>query len=120
MISAENLVNTKLRNKFLFRYKVSLQKFIEAVFVIVSLAVNIINAAFFVIMETQFAIQSQVALQPNCTERIHMDATIMRSFQTTRYVHVSYRRHNYVGHVNLDSAKPWRFMPKSKDGTAHC
>ena len=33
MISAENLINTKLRNIFLFRYKVSLQKFIEAVFV---------------------------------------------------------------------------------------
>ena len=33
MISAEHLVNTKLRNIFLFRYKVSLQKFIEAVFV---------------------------------------------------------------------------------------
>ena len=33
MISAENLVNTKLGNIFLFRYKVSLQKFIEAVFV---------------------------------------------------------------------------------------
>ena len=33
MISAENLINTKLRKIFLFRYKVSLQKFIEAVFV---------------------------------------------------------------------------------------
>ena len=33
MISAENLINTKLRNIFLFRYKVSLQKCIEAVFV---------------------------------------------------------------------------------------
>ena len=32
MISAENLINTKLRNIFLFSYKVSLQKFIEAVF----------------------------------------------------------------------------------------
>ena len=33
MISAENLINTKLRKIFLFCYKVSLQKFIEAVFV---------------------------------------------------------------------------------------
>ena len=33
MISAENLKNTKLINIFLFRYKVSLQKFIEAGFV---------------------------------------------------------------------------------------
>ena len=33
MISAENLINTKLRKIFLFRYKVSLQKFIETVFV---------------------------------------------------------------------------------------
>ena len=33
MISAENLINTKLRKIFLFRYTVSLQEFIEAVFV---------------------------------------------------------------------------------------
>ena len=33
MISADNLINTKLRKIFLFRYIVSFQKFIEAVFV---------------------------------------------------------------------------------------
>ena len=32
-ISAANLINTKLRKIFLFRYKLSLQHFIEAVFV---------------------------------------------------------------------------------------
>ena len=38
----------------------------------------------FVITEAQFAVQSQVMYykQPNCTERLRVDATIMRSFQT--------------------------------------
>ena len=45
---------------------------------------------------TQFAIQSQV----NCTERLHVDATIMRYFQTELFSHFL-----LVGHVNLAAAK---------------
>ena len=37
------------------------------------------------------AIQTQVTQQPNCTERQHMDATIIQLFSKS-YFHVSYRR----------------------------
>ena len=50
----------------------------------------------FIIMETQFAIQDQVMYQPNCTERLHVDATIMRSFQTeqfSRFLQLLYASH---------------------------
>ena len=40
------------------------------------------KGSIFIITETQFAIQGQVMKQPNCTERLHVDATIMRPFQT--------------------------------------
>ena len=46
---------------------------------------------FFVITETQFAILSQDTQRPNSTERLHVDATIMRCFRQS-YFHVSYRR----------------------------
>ena len=44
-----------------------------------------------------------------------MDATIMRSFQIELYSR--FLPSTYVGHVNLAAAKPWRFMPKRKDGS---
>ena len=72
------------------------------------------KGSIFVITETQFAIQSQVAKQPNCTERLHVDATIMRSFQTELFSH--FLPLSYTGHVNLAAAKHWRFMPKYRDG----
>ena len=46
---------------------------------------------FFVITKAQFAIQNKVMKQPNCTERLHVDATIMRSFFRQSIFHVSYR-----------------------------
>ena len=67
----------------------------------------------FFIMETQFAIQSQE--QPNCTECLHVDATIMRSFQTELFS--SFLPSTYAGNVNLAAAKPWQFMPNCKDGS---
>ena len=48
---------------------------------------------------------------PNCT-----DAAIMRSFQTELFSR--FLPSTYVGHVNLAAAKPWRFMPNWKDGSA--
>ena len=53
----------------------------------------------FIISDTQFAIQSQVMQQPNCTERLHVDAIIMRSFQTELLS--SFLPSTYAGHVNL-------------------
>ena len=48
-----------------------------------------------------------------------MDATIiillLRSFQTELFSRVL--PSTYAGHVNLAEAKPWRFMPKWKDGS---
>ena len=77
--------------------------------------VKLYKYSILVSTETQFAIHSQFTLQPNCTERLHVDATIMRSFQTelfTRFLPVA-----YVGHVNLAVAKHWRVMSKLKDGS---
>ena len=51
--------------------------------------------------------------QPNCPERQHVDATIMRSFQTvlfSRFLPAA-----YSGNVNLATTKPWQFMPKYRD-----
>ena len=65
--------------------------------------------------ETQFAIQYQVMQQPNCTERLHVDATIMRSFQTELFS--SFLPSTYAGQVNLAAAKPCQFMPNYKYGS---
>ena len=73
------------------------------------------KGSIFIITETQFAIQSHVMLQPNCTERLHVDATIMRSFQTELFS--NFLLPTYAGHVNLASAKHWQFMPNWKDGS---
>ena len=51
----------------------------------------------------------------NCTERLHVDATIMRYFQAellSRFLLSS-----YAGHVNLAAAKHWQFMPNWKYGS---
>ena len=78
--------------------------------------VKLNKGSIFIITETQFAIQSHVMQQPNCTERLHVDATIlMRSFQTellSRFL-----PYTYAGHVNLAAAKHWQFMPNWKDGS---
>ena len=53
--------------------------------------VNLYKCSISVITETQFAIQSQVTQQPNCTERLHVDSTIIQSFRKS-YFHISHRR----------------------------
>ena len=62
------------------------------------------KAAFFVITETQFAFQSQVTQRPNSTERLHVDAVIMRCFQTELFSR--FLPSSYAGHVNLAGEKP--------------
>ena len=44
-----------------------------------------------------------------------MDATIIRYFQAELFSRLL--PSSYVGHVNLAAAKPWRFIPKWKDGS---
>ena len=73
------------------------------------------GSMIFIITDTQFDIQSQVMQQPNCTERLHVDATIMRSFQTELFS--SFLPSTYAGHVNLAAPKLWQFMPNLKDGS---
>ncbi len=51
-------------------------------------------------------------VQPNCTERLHVDATIMRYFQTELFL--SSLPSMYVGHVNLYAVKPWQFTKMEK------
>ena len=60
---------------------------------------NYTKAAFFVITETQFAIQSHVTLRPNSTERLLVDATKMRCFQAELFSR--FLMPSYAGHVNL-------------------
>ncbi len=69
----------------------------------------------FVITEIQFVIQSQVTEQPNSTERLHVDATIMRSSQAELFSR--FLPSSYAGHVNLPASKHWHFMPKWKHGS---
>ncbi len=73
------------------------------------------QSSIFIITDTQFAIQGQVMKQPNCTERLHVDAIIMRSFQTELFS--SFLPSMYAGHVSLAASKPWQFMPNWKDGS---
>ena len=54
-------------------------------------------------------------VQPNGTERLHVDATIMRSFQAELFSR--FLPSSYAGHVNLAAAKHWQFMPNWKDGS---
>ena len=77
--------------------------------------VKLNKGSMFIITETTFAIQSQVMKQPNCTERLHVDATIMRYFQTELFS--SFLPSTYAGHVNLAAMKHWQFMPNWKDGS---
>ena len=61
---------------------------------------------------------SKVRLCNNQTarnERLHVDATIMRSFQTV--LCSSFLPSTYAGNGNLAAAKPWLFMPNWKDGS---
>ena len=53
--------------------------------------------------------------QPNSMERLHVDATIMQSFQAELFS--CFLPSSYAGHVNLAAAQHWRFMPKWKDGS---
>ena len=57
------------------------------------------KGSIFVITKAQLWIQSQV----NCTESLHVDATIMRSFQTEQYSR--FLPSPYAGHVKLATAK---------------
>ena len=52
-----------------------------------------------------FVIQSQVTYykRPNSTERLHVDATIMRCFQAELFSR--FLPSSYAAHVNLDRAK---------------
>ena len=77
--------------------------------------VKLNKSSIFVITETQFAIQSQVMQQTNCTESLHVDETKMRSFQTELFS--SFRPSTYAGHVNLAAAKPWQFTPNWRYGS---
>ena len=72
--------------------------------------VKLNKGSIFIITETQFAIQSQVMKQPNCTERLHVHATIMRSFQTEQFSR--FLPAPYLSHVNLAAAKHCRWVPK--------
>ena len=72
--------------------------------------VKLYKGRIFVITETQFAIQRHVTLKPNSTERLHVDATIMRSFQADLFSR--FLPSSYAGHVNLAAGKHWLFMPK--------
>ena len=51
----------------------------------------------------------------NFTERLHVDATIMRYFQTDLFS--SSLPSTYAGHVDLAAVKPWQFMPNWKHGS---
>ncbi len=48
-------------------------------------------------------------------ERLHVDAIIMRSFQTE--IFSSFMPSTYAGHVNLAAAKHWQFMLNWKYGS---
>ena len=65
---------------------------------------EVIQMQHFVITETHFAIQSQVTQRPNSTERLRVDATIMRCFQAELFS--SFLQSSYAGHVNLAVEKP--------------
>ena len=49
------------------------------------------------------------------TERLYVDAKIMRSFQAELFSR--FLPSSYAGHVNLTASKHWRFMPKWKHGS---
>ena len=72
--------------------------------------VKLNKVSIFIITETQFAIQGQVMKQPNCTERLLVDATIMRSFQTEQFSR--FLPSLYASDVNLNSAKHCWWVPK--------
>ena len=72
--------------------------------------VKLNKGSIFIITETQFAIQGQVMKEPNCTERLLVDATIMRSFQTEQFSR--FLPSLYASHVNLNAAKHCRWVPK--------
>ena len=67
------------------------------------------KGSIFIITETPFATQSQVMYQQNYTERLHVDATIIRYFQTELFS--SFLPSTHAGHVNMAAAKPCQFMP---------
>ena len=51
----------------------------------------------------------------NSTERLHVDATVMRYFQAelfSRFLPTS-----YASHIDLAAAEHWLFMPKCKHGS---
>ena len=48
----------------------------------------------------------------NCTERLHVDARIMRSFQTELFS--CFLPYSYAGNANLAAAKPWQCMSNWK------
>ena len=78
--------------------------------------VKLNKGSIFIIMETEFAIQGQVMKQPNCTERLHVDATIMRSFQTELFSR--FLPSLYASHVNLNAARHCRWVLQLRDGSA--
>ena len=49
------------------------------------------------------------------TECLHVDATIMRYFQTELFS--SFLPSTYAGHVNLAAVMHWQFMLNWKDGS---
>ena len=55
---------------------------------------------------------SKLKLRNNQT--LHVDATIIRSFQKELFSH--FLTSTYAGDVGLAATKPWWFMPKLKDG----
>ena len=62
----------------------------------------------------QFAIQTQVTQRPDCTECLHVDATIINTFQKELFS--LFLPLSYVGHVDLVAVMPWWCMPKSQYG----
>ena len=77
--------------------------------------VKLYKGSIFVVTETQFAIQRQVTKQATSTERLHVDATILRSYHVELFSH--FLPSSYAGHANLAVTKHWLFMPKWKYGS---
>ena len=84
------LYNFKAENKAIFSNIHQLQ-LIKLHHLKIAKIVNLYKCSIFAITETQFAIQTGVILQPNCTKRLHVGATIIRSFRKS-YFHVFYRQ----------------------------
>ena len=87
---------------------------------------NLHKCSISFITETQFAIQTEVTLQPNPTERLHVDATILRYFRDMQRIKKrkllsvwspeAKNSHHLRGVVARHSRKEENTMEAQKDG----